>query len=69
MGGIILFWGRGGYFQELGHCPLLGHLTVPWKEPIMVPLGVSLSLLIEDQGPIDVDLSAILDPFHSNVLL
>ena len=32
----------------------------------MVPLGVSFSLLIEDQGPVEVDLSAILDPFDSN---
>ena len=31
----------------------------------MVPLGVSFSLLIEDQGPVEVDLSAILDPFDS----
>ena len=32
----------------------------------MVPLGVSFSLLIEDQGLIEVDLSGILDPFDSN---
>ena len=32
----------------------------------MVPLGVSFSLLIEDQGPVEVGLSAILDPFDSN---
>ena len=25
------FWGRGGDFQELGHCVLLGLLTVPWN--------------------------------------
>ena len=32
----------------------------------MVPLGVSLSLLLEDQGPVEVNLSAILNPFDSN---
>ena len=31
----------------------------------MVPLGVSFSLLIEDQGLRKIDLSAILDPFDS----
>ena len=31
-----------------------------------MPLGVSFSLLIEDQGPVEVNLSAILDPFDSN---
>ena len=31
----------------------------------MAPLGVSFSLLIEDQGLIKVDLSAMLDPFNS----
>lgn len=32
----------------------------------MVPLGVSFSLLIEDQGLVAVNLFAILDPFDSN---
>ena len=32
----------------------------------MAPLGVSFSLLTEDQGLVKVDLSAILDPFGSN---
>ena len=64
-----LFWGRDGDFQELGLCPLLGLLTVPWKVPIMTPLCVPFSLLTEDQGPVEVDLFALLDPFHSNVLL
>ena len=32
----------------------------------MVPLGVSFSFLIEDQGLTKVHLSAILDPFDSN---
>ena len=31
----------------------------------MVPLAVSFSLLIEDQGLVEVDLSAILDAFDS----
>ena len=32
----------------------------------MEPLGVSFSLQIEDQGLVEFDLSAILDPFDSN---
>ena len=32
----------------------------------MAPLGVSFSLQIEDQGLVEFDLSAILDPFDSN---
>ena len=32
----------------------------------MVPLGVSFSLLIEDQGLVEVDLSAMVNPFDSN---
>ena len=32
---------------------------------VMAPLGTSLSLLIENQGPVEVDLSAILIPFDS----
>ena len=32
----------------------------------MVPLGVSFSLQIEDQGLAEFDLSAILDPFDFN---
>ena len=32
----------------------------------MAPLGVSFSLLIEDQGLVKVDWFALLDPFRSN---
>lgn len=32
----------------------------------MAPLGMSFSLLIEDQGLVEVNLSTILDPFDSN---
>ena len=32
----------------------------------MMPLGMSFSLLNEDQGLVKVDLSAILGPFDSN---
>ena len=33
MGWVISYaiLGKGGDFQELGHCPLLGLLTVPWN--------------------------------------
>ena len=42
VGGLFqLFWGRGGNFQDLGHCPLLGLLTVPWN--CMAPLGESFT--------------------------
>ena len=37
-----------------------------FEQTVMAPLGVSFSLLIEDQGLIKVNLSAILDPFDSN---
>ena len=33
---------------------------------VSTPLGMSFSLLIEDQGLVKVGLSAILDPFDSN---
>ena len=33
---------------------------------VMAPLDVSFSLLIKDQGLVEIDLSAILDPFDSN---
>ena len=65
MGGLFQpFWGRDGDFQDLGYRPLLGLLTVPWNGH--GALGVSFSLLTEDEGLVEVDLSAILDPFDSN---
>ena len=50
-----------GDFQDLGHCPLLGLLTVPLN--CHGTSGGSFHLLIEDQGLV---LSAILVPFDSN---
>ena len=43
------------------------HSLVFWEclGTVLAPLGVSFSLLIEDQGLIKVDLSAMLDPFDS----
>ena len=39
----------------------------PWcLGTVMMPLDVSFSLLIKNQGLVEVDLSAILDPFDSN---
>ena len=49
------FWERGGDFQDLGHRPLLGVLTVPWN-------CHGTSGCVEDQGLV---LSAILVPFES----
>ena len=40
------FGGRAGDFQDLGHRPLLGLLTVPGT--VMGSLGVSFRLLMED---------------------
>ena len=49
MGGLFqLLLGRGGDFQELNYNQLLGGLIVPVT--VMVPLGVSFSLLIANQG-------------------
>ena len=57
----ILGW--DGDFQELGHWHFL---VFCWcLGTVMVPLAVSFSLLIEDQGLVEVDLSAILDAFDS----
>ena len=66
MGGLFqLFWVWGTDFQELGHRQPFGLLTVG-LETIMTPLGVSFSLLTEDQGLVEVDVSSILDQFNSN---
>ena len=43
-GGIILFWGRGRDFQDLGHHPLFGLLGS--LGTVMASLGASLSLLL-----------------------
>ena len=63
MGGIIhLFWRRGEDFQELGRCPLLGLLTVPWNCH-----GVpGCAILLADWGSRPI-LSAILVLFDSNL--
>ena len=36
---------------------------------VIVPPGVSFSLLIEDQGLVKADLSASMDPFDSNYFM
>ena len=53
--------GRGGDFQDLGHCPFLDLLTVPWN--CHGTSGCVISLVTEDQ---DLVLSAIKVPFDSN---
>ena len=65
MGRLLqVFWGMCGDFQDWA----TAHSLVFWWCPgtIMAPLGVSFSLLIEDQGPIKVNLSAMLNLFDSN---
>ena len=58
---ISTIFGKGGDFLELGHHAFLGLLTVPWNGHDA--LGVSFSLLTEDQGLV---LSTIVVPFDSN---
>ena len=57
-------WGMCGDFQDWA----MAHSLVFWWCPgtVMTSLGVSFSLLIEDQGLIKVDLSAMLNLFDSN---
>ena len=62
---------KGGDFQELGHHPLFDTYGGPWN--CHGSVGVSVSLLMcynelytEAQGLVEVDLSAILDPFGTN---
>ena len=49
----------------MGHYPLFGLLMVGLGT-VLEPLGVSFSLLIGNKAPVEVDLSAVLDPFDSN---
>ena len=62
---LLTILGKGGDFQELGQHLLSGLLKVGLGT-IMTPRGMSISLLIEDQGPVKVDLSVLLDPFDFN---
>ena len=56
---------------EMSRSWATAHFLVFWwcLGTVLVPLGVSLSLLPEDQGPVEVDLSAILNPSDSNWLM
>ena len=58
--------GMGWRFPGVGPTAQLFGLLMVDLGTVMAPLGVSFSLLIEDQGLVEVDLSAILDPFDSN---
>jgi len=70
VGGVILtILGEGWIFPGIGPLAPFGSFDSALESAHYGALGVSLSLLIEDQGPIEVDISAILDPFHSNALL
>ena len=80
MGGLFqLFWGRGGDFLELGYCPLFDlwwsslelswnlwvcHLAC-WCITMSINWGAR-SICMVNQRLIEVDLSAILDPFDSS---
>ena len=55
-----------GPHAELDMIELLTLSFTSFFGTVMVPLGVSFSLLIEDQGLVKVDKSAILDPSDSN---
>ena len=59
----------GGSFQQLGIHPLLGFLTVPWNCHGTSECVIQLAdqgLRLKDQGLVEFDLSAILDPFDFN---
>ena len=57
-----------GEAVEISRIWAAAHILVFWccLEAVTVPLVVSFSLLIEDQGLVKADLSAIVDPFDSN---
>ena len=65
-----LFWGRDGYDQELGHCPLFVFDGWPWNchgtsgvKTFSLPMS---QVYTEGQGLVEADLSVIPDPFDSN---
>ena len=60
--------GKAGRLPGVGPRPTFCSLMVNLGT-VMAPLGVSFHLLIEDQGLVEVDLSAILDTFDSNLLM
>ena len=62
---IPTIFGKGRGFSGVGPRPTFCSLMVNLGT-VMEPLGVSFHLLIEDQGLVEVDLSAILDPSDSN---
>ena len=62
---IPTIFGKGRGFPGVGPRPTFCSLMVNLGT-VMAPLGVSFHLLIEDQGLVEVDLSAILDPSDSN---
>ena len=62
---IPTIFGKGRGFPGVGPRPTFCSLMVNLGT-VMEPLGVSFHLLIEDQGLVEVDLSAILDPSDSN---
>ena len=71
---IPTFLGKGQRFPEIEPRPTFWSLLIGLGTAL-APLGMSLSLLTcysecaEDEGLVQVDLSAILDPFDSNQLM
>ena len=63
---ITTILGMGWRFPGGGATAQLFGLLMVYLGTVMAPLGMSFNLLIEDQGLVKVDLSAILDPFDSN---
>ena len=57
--------GKGRGFPGVGLLPAFWSLMVNFGT-ITAPLSVSFSLLTEDQGLVEVDVSSILDQFNSN---
>ena len=63
--------GKPGMLQSMG-LQRVGHdceTELNRTGTVMVPLGVSFSLQIEDQGLVEYALSAILDPFDFNLFM
>lgn len=54
--------GEGWRFAGAAHVLVFGRCL----GTVMVLLGVLFSLLTEDHGPVEVDLSAVLGPWDSN---
>ena len=64
------YFNHVGEGVEISRSWAAAHLLVFWcLGTVLVTLVVSFSLLIEDQGLVKADFSAIMDPFDSNLFI